>query len=67
MTTHEIKTEIRAYDITSFSQAFKIGRTKVYEEIKSGRLKTLKVGRRRIIPIESVNKWVALLTDETEI
>ncbi|MNH55807.1 hypothetical protein D3C73_75510 [compost metagenome] len=35
--------------VQQFCEWSSIGRTKVYEEIASSRLKTLKVGRRRLI------------------
>lgn len=36
-----------------------LGRTKVYEEISASRLRTLKVGRRRLIRWEEANRWLA--------
>lgn len=35
-----------------------IGRTKAYAEIASGRLRTVKVGRRRLVPAEAVSDWL---------
>ncbi|MGB4108044.1 MAG: DNA-binding protein [Alphaproteobacteria bacterium] len=64
MTTHEIKSEIQAYDIESFSKAFSIGRTKIYAEILSGRLKKLKVGRRTIITKQAAEAWLNSLQSE---
>ncbi len=36
-----------------------IGRTKIYEEINTGRLKTIKVGNRRLIPRAEAQAWLA--------
>jgi excisionase family DNA binding protein len=38
-----------------------IGRTAIYELIDSGKLKTVKIGRRRLVPIESIEKLIANL------
>jgi len=45
--------ERRAYRVNDFCRAFGLGRSKVYELIKSGCLKTVLVGGRRLIPRES--------------
>ena len=38
-----------------------LGRSRVYNEIASGRLATLKVGRRRLVPLSSIQAWYAKL------
>ena len=43
----------RAYRINDFCSAFGLGRTKVYELIGSGKLRTVLVGGRRLIPAEA--------------
>ena len=40
-----------------------LGRTKLYEEINSGRLKAKKCGRRTLIPITAYNAWLINLDD----
>lgn len=50
-----------AYDLKSFSELFSIGRTKLYQEIKEGKLKILKVGRRTIITAQAADEWLASL------
>ena len=37
-----------------------IGRTMMYQLIKEGELKTIKVGRRTLIPESELQKWLAL-------
>lgn len=54
--TAEIK--IQAYDIKSFCKAFNVSRSFVYEEIKAGRLKAVKVGRRTLIPRDNALAWL---------
>jgi hypothetical protein len=41
----------RAVSITEFCQRYGTGRTKVYEELQSGRLRGRKVGKRTIISV----------------
>tara|TARA_B100000686_G_scaffold315138_1_gene361785 strand:+ start:2525 stop:2767 length:243 start_codon:yes stop_codon:yes gene_type:complete len=50
-----------AYDINSFCKSFSIGRTKVYEEIKAGRLKAIKCGARTLIRAEDAEAWLLSL------
>ena len=40
-----------------------IGRTKVYEEIEAGRLSTVKVGRRSLVPMQQAQLWLEGLAD----
>ena len=35
-----------------------IGRTKLYEAIGSGELKTLKIGSRRLITVDALRDWI---------
>ncbi|GJL94396.1 MAG: hypothetical protein DHS20C05_08010 [Hyphococcus sp.] len=50
--------EIEAYDIKSFCKAFNVSRSFVYEEIKEGRLRVVKVGRRTLIPRPYALEWL---------
>lgn len=45
--------------IASARQALGIGNTKIYELINAGDLKTIRVGRRRLVTTASINKFVA--------
>jgi excisionase family DNA binding protein len=51
----------RAFSIAEFSYRYAIGRTTTYEEIKAGRLKVLKVGRRSLITETDAEGWLAAL------
>jgi excisionase family DNA binding protein len=46
------------YSIDEFMQASSLGRTTVYELLGSGQLDSVKVGRRRIIPADSVRAFL---------
>ena len=37
----------------------RLGRTKLYQEIKSGRLESIRVGRLRRIPFSALENWIA--------
>lgn len=46
--------------------ALGIGRSLVYEEIRLGRLQTVRIGRRRLVPPEYIAQYVELLKREAE-
>ena len=52
----------RAYTIEEFCKAFRIGRTKAYEEINAGRLICVKVGSKSVVRADDAEKWLASLT-----
>jgi hypothetical protein len=52
-TLKPVQIEKRAYRIDEFCAAYGLGRTKVYELIKSGRLHTVLVDGRRLVPMEA--------------
>lgn len=55
--------ERQAMSISDFSKLFSIGRTKVYEEIRTGRLKAKKHGRRTLILMDEAQRWLRSLDD----
>lgn len=54
-----------ALSIEEFRQAMHLGRTQVFEEIKTGRLAAKKVGRRTIITWEEAQRWLNALPPAT--
>jgi hypothetical protein len=52
---------VLAFSVESFATAHAIGRTKVFDEIKSGRLKARKVDNRTIILASDAEDWRAKL------
>ena len=55
-----------AYTVPQLAEATGVGRTTLYEEIRSGRLRPVKVRRRTIITVEEARRWLARLSqDET--
>ena len=55
----------QTFTINQFISTFKLGRTKTYEEIESGRLATYKVGRNRYISGRAAEEWQRRLEAET--
>ena len=47
----------QTYTVKQFITTFKLGRTRTYEEIRSGRLATYKVGRNRYISARAAEDW----------
>lgn len=43
-----------------------LGRTKVYELITSGELRTVKIGRRRFVPASAIDEYVSRLVSQQE-
>ena len=49
---------IYLFSISQAARACGVGRSTIYNELNSGRLHSLRVGRRRLIPARSINKWL---------
>lgn len=43
-----------------------IGRTRLYQEISSGKLRSFKLGRRRMIPVAAIEDWIVAREAEAE-
>jgi excisionase family DNA binding protein len=52
-----------ALSIVEFCEHVGIGRTTCYAEIKVGRLKTVKVGRRTLVTAREVQEWLQRLSN----
>jgi excisionase family DNA binding protein len=52
-----------AYTIQEAVKATGISRTRLYEELKAGNLVAKKIGRRTLIPRDSIETWLNDLTD----
>lgn len=50
-----------AVSIREFTAMTGLGRTSTYREIREGRLKVRKAGRRTLIPMEEVTAWMNTL------
>ena len=52
------------YDVTEAMALLNLSRSQIYELIRSDRLLTVTVGRRRLVPAEAITAYVALLVSE---
>jgi len=53
------------YPIPDAMSALSMSRSVIYEQIRAGRLHTVKQGRRRYVTAAGINDYVALLERET--
>lgn len=53
--------DYQAMSVEDVVRAVGVSRTTIYKEIKAGRLKITKVGRRSLILPENFKAWLALL------
>ena len=60
-TDHPMKPVLSLHE---FCEATSLGRTRVFEEIKSGRLRPVRCGRRTLIPAEEFRAWLERLKAE---
>ncbi|WP_051518295.1 helix-turn-helix domain-containing protein [Intrasporangium chromatireducens] len=49
------------YRVDEAAEALRISRSVIYELIRSGQLRTVKVGRRRLVPVQALDDYVASL------
>jgi excisionase family DNA binding protein len=51
------------YRVEEAADALHLSRSVVYELIRSGRLRTVKAGRRRLVPVSALAEYVASLSE----
>ena len=51
----------RAMSLTEFCDRYGVSRTKTYEEIKCGRLRAIKCGKRTLITVDDAEAWLMSL------
>ncbi|MEV6375462.1 helix-turn-helix domain-containing protein [Micromonospora musae] len=54
----------RVLRVEEAARALGIGRSLAYDLIRSGRLRSFKVGSRRLIPASAIDEAIAILTEE---
>jgi excisionase family DNA binding protein len=52
------------YRVDEAALALRLSRSVLYELIRSGRLRTVKVGRRRLVPVDALVECVARLVED---
>jgi excisionase family DNA binding protein len=48
-----------AYRVDEAAEALRISRDTIYELIRSGRLRTIKLGARRLVPVVALHEYVS--------
>ena len=62
--TQDIPLEKAAYSISETARSIGIGRSMIYELIKEGRLRTVKIGRRTLVPAPAISELLDSLAGE---
>ena len=55
---HQRRIWQRAMSVRGFCESVGIGRTRFYQEVKTGRLRVRKVGRRTIVTSDDAEDWL---------
>jgi excisionase family DNA binding protein len=63
---HAAAADVRLYDVNEAMAILRLSRSVIYEEIRSGRLRSVKRGRSRRISAAAVADYIALLEQEAE-
>lgn len=58
--------DVQLYKVSDVIRALSMSRTVVFELLRSGRLRSVKQGRTRLIPASAIREYVALLEKEAE-
>ena len=56
--------DLQLYEVTDAMRMLRLGKTAIYELIRSGRLRSVKQGRSRRIPAAAIRDYIALLEEE---
>jgi excisionase family DNA binding protein len=59
--------EPQLLSVSAAMTVLNLGRTRLYELINTGRLRSVREGRRRLIPLTAIRDYVALLEQEAGI
>lgn len=55
------------YRISEAMRLLSMSRSVIYEQLRAGRLRSVKQGRARLIPAEAIDQYVQLLITESEV
>lgn len=47
----------RAFSVDRFCDLYSVGRTLAYNEMSAGRLRSVTIGRKRLIPADAAEEW----------
>lgn len=54
------------YRVTDAMRVLSMGRSAIYDQLRAGRLRSVKQGRVRLIPATAITEYVSLLEREAE-
>ncbi|MFI6603244.1 helix-turn-helix domain-containing protein [Nonomuraea sp. NPDC050536] len=58
--------DTQLYRITDAMQLLRLSRSLIYDQIRTGRLRSVKQGRARLITANGIRQYIALLEKEAE-
>ncbi|MEW9533215.1 helix-turn-helix domain-containing protein [Microbispora sp. NPDC049125] len=56
----------RLYRVTDAMRLLSLSRSVIYEQIRTGRLRTVRQGRTRLIPASAIDDYISLLEQEAK-
>lgn len=59
--------DVQLYKVTDVTRILSMSRSVVFELLRSGRLRSVKQGRTRLIPASAIRDYIDLLEKETEV
>lgn len=62
----ERQLDVQLYKVSDVMQALSMSRTVVFELLRTGRLRSVKQGRTRLIPASAIREYIELLEKEAE-
>lgn len=62
----DLENNLRLYRVADAMRLLNISRTVIYEQIRSGRLRSVRQGRSRLISAEAIRDYIALLEKEAQ-
>jgi len=58
MNTEDSRVPALAYRVDEAAEAVRLSRSQIYELIRSGQLRTIKLGRRRLVPVQELSNYI---------
>lgn len=55
----------RLYTVPQVAEVLNVGRTVTYDLIRTGRLRSVKIGNLRRVPVEAIDEYLSTLSDES--
>ncbi len=65
-TLDDIRPEVLLYKVTDVARLLNMSRTVIFEQLRSGRLTSVKQGRLRLIPASALQNYIDLLIREAQ-